>query len=288
MESVQIQEIDEGVFGAAGTGATTWESSIAMSLFFASQPEMLRGNVIELGSGVGLGGILNVFGQSLMNPQMQQRQQLQPEGSSTVKRAFLHSMTLSDYNPHVLIQCQNNLHSALPLRAGNQYFHVPPIRLAKLDWYDFARPSSSDTTQQHVHEYDTVIACDCAYRYPDLATLATAMESLLRRSQGSNIHLFGPINRSALHELTRLLRDDKGMHVVMERLEMQRYRLKPLAGWNNSRYMTHANKLFELLAEQEECPYAGRCVPRFLHVSASLQDSKSPRSQSKTAIADID
>jgi hypothetical protein len=35
----ELQEIDQGVLRSAGTGATTWESSIAMSLFFSSNPK---------------------------------------------------------------------------------------------------------------------------------------------------------------------------------------------------------------------------------------------------------
>ena len=58
LDILHFQEIDEGVLGSAGTGVTTWEISIAMALFFSFNPTLMAGNMLELGSGIGLGGIL--------------------------------------------------------------------------------------------------------------------------------------------------------------------------------------------------------------------------------------
>jgi predicted nicotinamide N-methyase len=247
VESLQIQEIEsqDGIFGKAGTGATTWEASIAMSLFFSSHPHLLRGNVIELGSGVGLGGILSSF----------------QHGTE-----FIDSWTLTDYNLQVLEQCKQNLKQA-PHTSD-----MPSMNVCQLDWYDFAR--QGEASKQHLHKYDTVIACDCAYLYPDVVALSTTMEALLKRGEQSKIHIFGPYNRGALHELVRQLKEEKGLELTMEVFDMQRYRLKPLEGWDHSRYTDKSDKLSEYMRHEDESPFAAKYDARFLHVIASLPEAK--------------
>lgn len=99
--TVHIDEIDQGVFGSAGTGATTWEASIAMPLYFESHLDELQGDVLELGSGVGLGAIMT---QSVVEA-MVNREQLFFGGAQNV----VTSVTLSDVNAEVLRQCERNL-----------------------------------------------------------------------------------------------------------------------------------------------------------------------------------
>jgi predicted nicotinamide N-methyase len=259
VESLQIQEIEshDGIFGEAGTGATTWEASIAMSLFFSSHPHLLRGHVIELGSGVGLGGILSSF----------------QSGTE-----FLDSWTLSDYNVPVLEQCKENLKQTAHTSA------MPSMNVCQLDWYDFVR--QGEASEQHLHKYDTVIACDCAYLYPDVVALSTTMEALLKRGEQSKIHIFGPYNRGALHELVRQLKEEKGLELTMEVFDMQRYRLKPLEGWNHSRYSENCDKLSEHMRHEEESQFAAKYDARFLHVIASLPEAN--KSSDKSFMSDID
>lgn len=259
IESLQIQEIEshDGLFGKAGTGATTWEASIAMSLFFSAHPHLLLGNVIELGSGVGLGGILSSF----------------QHGTE-----FLDSWTFTDYNLHVLEQCKQNLKREADTSA------MPAMNVCQLDWYDFGR--EGEASKQHLHKYDTVIACDCAYLYPDVVALSTAMEALLKRGEQSKIHIFGPYNRGALHELVRLLKEEKGLELTMEVFDMQRYRLKPLEGWDHSRYSDNSDKLLEYMRHQDESEYAAKYDARFLHVIASLPEAKD--SSNNNFMSDID
>jgi predicted nicotinamide N-methyase len=230
----------------AGTGATTWESSIAMSLFFSSHPHILYGSVIELGSGVGLGGILTNL---LVGP-------------SIHHDLHVHSMTLTDSNAEVLEFCKQNVQ-----RANLQKY---PLRVSKLDWYDLTR--QSEATNTHARKYDTIIACDCAYRYPDLTALSTAMDTLLRRGKNSKIHIFGPHNRGALQELFRQLRDERGMDVVVEEFDMQRYRLKPL----------HDS------ISQEEGEFAAKYDVKFLHMTASLRDNDAPMASKANFMTEID
>jgi predicted nicotinamide N-methyase len=260
VESLQIQEIEshDGIFGKAGTGATTWEASIAMSLFFSSHPHLLLGNVIELGSGVGLGGILSSF----------------QHGTE-----FLDSWTLTDYNLQVLEQCKQNLKQASHASAS-----MPSMKVCQLDWYDFAR--QGEASKQHLHKYDTVIACDCAYLYPDVVALSTAMEALLKRGEQSKIHLFGPYNRGALHELVRQLKEEKGLELTMEVFDMQRYRLKPLEGWDHSKYSDNSEKLSEYMRHEDESQFAAKYNARFLHVIASLPEAKKP--SNNIFMSDID
>lgn len=188
----ELQEIDGGVLGTAGTGATTWESSIAMSLFFSSNAHLLRGDVIELGSGVGLAGLLG---------------QIIPT---------MHSLTLTDGNDEVLEQCRRNLDQVR--------FSGLLTRVQKLDWYDFINKKS---TVDSMKRYDTVLVSDCCYRYSDVDALANAMTLMCRHDSQSRIHVFGPNNRGALLELVGRLKDGANMHVDTDWIEMTRYRLKP-------------------------------------------------------------
>lgn len=259
VESLQIQEIEshDGVFGNAGTGATTWEASIAMSLFFSSHPHLLHGHVIELGSGVGLGGILSSF----------------QHGTE-----FPDSWTLTDCNLQVLEQCKRNIKQVAHTSA------MPSMKVCQLDWYDFGR--EGEASKPHLHKYDTVIACDCAYLYPDVVALSTTMEALLTRGEQSKIHIFGPYNRGALHELVRQLKEEKGLELTMEVFDMQRYRLKPLEGWDHSRYADNSDKLSEYMRHQDESQFAAKYNARFLHVVASLPEAKD--SSKKIFMSDID
>lgn len=229
----ELQEIDQGVLRSAGTGATTWESSIAMSLFFSSNPNMLRGDIIELGSGVGLAGLLG----QIMTP--------------TASLPAINSLTLTDVNAQVLEQCQRNLDQVSLTGL--------PTQVEKLDWYDVVNKKESDS----VKKYDTVLASDCCYRYSDVAALTSTMTSLCRKDEHSRIHVFGPYNRAALHELVNQLRNDCGMNVEMNWIEMSRYRLLP----QESKQHTATGSRF-LDVDHDECPFASRNIAKFLHITA--------------------
>jgi len=230
LSAFELQEIDQGVLGSAGTGATTWESSIAMSLFFSSNPWLLRGDVVELGSGVGLAGLLG---------------QLAPTALSEMK-----SLTLTDMSTEVLEQCQRNLDQAS--------LSTLPTQVEKLDWYDFVRNKKEG---ESARKYDTVLASDCAYLYPDVVALASAMSSLCRNHERSRIHVFGPYNRGALHELVHQLKDDCKMKVDLDWIEMNRFRLKPQRDVASSHL------------SEDECPFASKNTAKFLHITAWQKDS---------------
>jgi len=157
------------------TGQRTWDSSLAMTLYLASHHEILHGkDVIELGSGVGLGGIL----------------------TSYVHCESFKSLTLTDYNPQILNQCKENIRRQQLMNLQEDHHDTnfllsssvspsltieppsAPLRVERLDWHDFL--SMTGNASEFAGKYDTVIACDCAYRYEDLGALSTTMMKLLR------------------------------------------------------------------------------------------------------------
>ena len=187
--TLNIQEIDQGVFGSAGTGATTWEASIAMGLFFSSYPRILRGHVLELGCGVGFGSILTHMGAALRS-----------EGSTRDGQVMTKSMTLTDGNNDVLDQCRKNLQSALvSLGSVANISSLPSFYVKKLQW---------ELASLEAKKYDTIIACDVAYLHTQVNSLINAMATLLE--DNGRIHLFGPYNRGALQQVCRVLQEEKG------------------------------------------------------------------------------
>jgi hypothetical protein len=195
---------------------------------------MLRGDIIELGSGVGLAGLLG----QIMTP--------------TASLSAINSLTLTDVNTKVLEQCQRNLDQVSLTGL--------PTQVEKLDWYDFVNKKESDS----VKKYDTVLASDCCYRYADVAALTSTMTSLCRKDEHSRIHVFGPYNRSALYELVNQLRNDCGMNVEMDWIEMSRYRLLPQE--SNQQHTVTGRRFLDV--DHDECPFASRNSAKFLHVTA--------------------
>lgn len=256
--SLLLQEIaDGGGANGVGTGGRTWDSSIAMSAYFASHPGLLYGNVIELGSGVGLGGILSFLFRSL--------------SSSTVP---FHSMTLSDSKPQVIDCCNDNIQSFL-----KSYPSFSSISVQPLDWYDVLNRTGDSSS--HAESYDTVIACDCAYDYTDIAALVGTLKGLLKKKKTSKAHVFGPSNRGGLHRLISQLRQEKVFVVKVEYIQMVRYRLEPpLVDDSLGSLLTPTDK------NNLRCH--SKFDSEFLHVTCSLRlDSEEPfREQS--LLPDID
>jgi hypothetical protein len=262
--SIDIQEIDQGVFGSAGTGSTTWEASVAMALFFSSHPDQLFGDAVEVGCGVGLGGILSTVG-SLLDERY---------GYSKLK-----SVTLTDGNPEVLKQCKHNLRnvlSSLPVPVNS----FPPIQVSGLDWGDFVNPGI-DTKETGSHKaYHTVIACDCAYLHTDIEALSRTLKGLLKEDASARIHLFAPYNRSALPLVIQYLQEQLDLDVFLEWVEMKRFRLKPGSRENKNHERGQSS------TSMDECAYASKSIVKFLHVTAAHRINKSRKDDEP--LADID
>jgi hypothetical protein len=129
-----------------------------------------------------------------------------------------------------------------------------------LDWNDFLDPVKSESHGK----YNTVIACDCAYLHTHTEALSKTLSGLLHDDLSSKIHLVGPYNRSAMHEVIRYLQDSLQLDVLIEMIEMNRYRLKPV----------HNHCRESKVPSVDECAYASKSNVKFLHVTASHKTEK--------------
>lgn len=215
--TVTLQELDGSVAQHAGTGSRTWDSSVVMAMFLASRQDILQGHVLELGSGVGLGGILTYLLTDLHS---------------------CSSMTLTDYSLKVLQQCQANVRRMQHDQNHHHYSRSPvhgDLHVKPLDWYDFLNMTGN--APDFVGRYDTVLACDCAYRYQDMPALVRTMVQLLRKEPdeglppltktAAKIHVFGPSNRGGLMKLIEELRKVDILTVHLESIDMAKSRLDP-------------------------------------------------------------
>ena len=205
-QGIKIQEIKNGI-ETAGTGSCTWESSIISALYFASRPELLKGRVLELGSGVGLAGMLTSK-LACSNHQID---------------SCLKSLTFTDYSVDVLKSCQENLqhnHSLLPVDTNVCY----------LNWYD----SIVQEENKAEEKYDTIIASDVAYRKQDIIPLLATISKYLGDEDESAAHLFGPNNRAILHDLVTEANKHPTLQVETEMITMDRSRLAPYDNIENT------------------------------------------------------
>jgi len=240
---IDIQEMDTR---RVGTGGTTWEASLAMVLYFAQHPEQLQGQVIELGSGVGLGGIL-------LHHVTHQK----------------NHMVLTDCSEDILEQCQANI------RARNYHpQYRSNIQTRKVDWYDSLCKEKTEQTLEET--FDTVLACDCAYRTQDIPALAATLKMKLRRpstlSEGTcsrnKMHLFGPYNRAAYLALIDFLKQDEHLCVEREWIEMHRTHLAASTA-STTRTESPAD-------DAKELEKASKSSTKLLHVTAVFQGQAVP------------
>lgn len=234
-----------------------------MGLYFSINPGELRGNVLELGSGVGLGGILSNVATNVIY-----------DDSSVGARR---NITLTDVNEDVLDMLQQNVMGAASRSSPG--FFKNEICIRKLDWYDFLgdlqTSSCPEPTSNNDDDrcYDTIIASDCAYLHSQIVPLSETISKLLGNSKDGKkrLHMFTPYNRGVVHELIRELRR-KGMHVDVEDIEMSKYRIKPEGG--RGAFCRNSGRAFEGRfwndeAAREPLRDAMTCgVSKFLHITA--------------------
>jgi Lysine methyltransferase len=257
LATIHAQEIDHGI-SSFGTGAVTWEASIAATLYFAGNP-VLRGDVLELGCGVGVAGTLNALVPFLLASS--------PNGcaSDHYPNRRIRSMTLTDGEDEVIRHCRLNVARALAELPQQQA--VPPVSVSRLDWNDWA--ASADKPDIH-DKYHSVLACDCTYRFCDVPIICEAAVNLLHDDVSSQIHFFSPHNRGAAREVIRYLREQMNMHVTTEHFEAERCRLRPSHGFpNNSPSAWNELKL-------NQCSVIENTRAIFLHVVASRAFNVSP------------
>mmetsp|Transcript_4735 Transcript_4735/g.7314 ORF Transcript_4735/g.7314 Transcript_4735/m.7314 type:complete len:525 (+) Transcript_4735:105-1679(+) len=257
-----LQEITNGIQRGAGTGSTTWDSSIVMGLYFGMHPDQLVGDVLELGSGVGLGGILT--GVVLSN-----NADSGAVGGGTVGGGggTVTSLTLSEINKDVIHMLRYNTAVAADAivaanTSNNDTTSVgllgcdTKLHIDTLDWFDFvsggmgvpyddqstattATAATNDTTTARRKKYDTIIASDCIYRPSQVQPLSNTIATLLKRQrpgdspptnddpqQAAVAHIFSPYNRGFIPDLIQELRDGKGLIVTADTIEMDIVRVK--------------------------------------------------------------
>jgi Lysine methyltransferase len=264
LATIHAQEIDHGI-SSFGTGSVTWEASIVASLYFARNP-VLRGDVLELGCGVGVAGTLNALVPFLLASS--------PNGcaSDHYPNRRIRSMTLTDGEDEVIRHCRLNVARAL---SGFPKQVVPPVSVSRLDWNDWA--AAADIPDIH-DKYHTVLACDCTYRFCDVPIICQAAVNLLHNDVSSQIHFFSPHNRGAAREVIRYLREQMNMHVTTEHFEAERCRLRPNRGFLN-------NSPWDQL-ELNQCSVIENTKAIFLHVIASRAVNVSPLKEDP--LSDID
>ena len=199
IQTIQVQEIKSGI-ERAGTGACTWETSILSSLYFASRcDQTLKGRVLELGSGIGLGALLT-------------RALIDGEGI----HCAIDNITLSDYIDEVIGQCRENL-------LNNSANSSIRMNVHHINWYDHVQNS------MNADKFDTIIASDIVYRRQDISPLVSTISSHLNETSGI-AHLFGPNNRAMLHDFVEEVRNSRwNMDVTTDVISMDRFRLEPQA-----------------------------------------------------------
>mmetsp|Transcript_47964 Transcript_47964/g.58079 ORF Transcript_47964/g.58079 Transcript_47964/m.58079 type:complete len:358 (+) Transcript_47964:31-1104(+) len=209
----EVTDMTEFEDGGPGTGGNAWDSALAMALFFAARPDLLRGRCLELGSGVGLGGIMSTIAAGIAE---RDGKDDTPSSSSSDEAhrppSAQTSLTLTDSNLSVLAKCIQNAKRA----------RLTP-HITQLNWYDRKIP------HDELHSYDTVLASDCAYLYPDVKPLARTMAYLLAtQEEGGRVCHFGPYQRDAVRDLQTELERRYRMEVDLGLMEMDVFVMEPV------------------------------------------------------------
>jgi hypothetical protein len=250
--SMTIMELQEADTRLVGTGGTTWEASMVMALYFTRNAHQLQGDIVELGSGVGLGGML-------LHHVLSHHHHHHGDQEPT-------SMTLTDGNEQVLLQCRKNVQHYLDTTNATT---AGSIQVQHLDWCDVWKKKQQQRHTPH-QSYHTVIACDCAYRTQDVLALKETLKALLHRDEdqpkhldrntdrNSSIHLFGPYNRAAYHELIDIMERDEELQVQIEWMELCRYRLLAAGNTDSPSTNQHDAIQYPFTATQYNHP----CRPR--------------------------
>ena len=250
---VELQELAATKVDAVGTGAMSWESSIAMSLFFRYNSHLLSGHILELGSGCGHGGIL-VLSQLFSSARWKGKHW---PVSGDRSCPSVESFVFTDYQNEILAQCARNIHIAFSQSSIPSQVH---FQTEILDWNSFATEDGMPSGD--LPQYKTILASDCAFRYCDIEALSETIVRLLSIRQDAAFHTFGPINRGALHSLIDALKT-KGMGVEVETLEMERLRLMP----------SRSSNICLEIAQQ-----ASTGIAKILHITARWRHAKDSNS----------
>ncbi|KAK1740021.1 hypothetical protein QTG54_008971 [Skeletonema marinoi] len=274
--SFPLQEINNGIQKGVGTGCTTWDSSIVMGLYFGMYPqELLVGkDVLELGSGVGLGGILA----RVVSKRCEKNISISNGEEDSVK------FTLSEVNRDIINMLRYNTTVAAAANASSGLLESDELHIEQMDWFDFLvggtnvqdhHSSTTAATNTARKKYDTIIASDCIYLPSQIKPLSETIAKLLASDNPKHqkAHIFSPYNRGFIQDLIHELREGKNMVVHVETIEMSKFRVKYTESEN-----VNMSRLNRLLGEEDEPKKYERqdvvssCTSKFLHITASFKN----------------
>mmetsp|Transcript_7839 Transcript_7839/g.14775 ORF Transcript_7839/g.14775 Transcript_7839/m.14775 type:complete len:482 (-) Transcript_7839:84-1529(-) len=246
----KVNDLKEGDEEEEGVGGSVWESSYAMALYCMENPDVFTGKGIEVGSGVGVGGILSAIGaglassksdassssngplkyqsiEDIANTPLENNNnddyQEENKKSTAPVPIDLTKIIMTDSHEPLLNTCLDNLAAAS--------FPVSKAEVALLDWN---RRLPNDMK----NNFDFIIGCDCAYYFPLVNPLARTVAYGLKSSpydrknneqivRGKFLHI-GPRHRESIDDLRRKLARGYRMNTRMKDIVLERIDLVPL------------------------------------------------------------
>lgn len=226
-------------------GSSLWESSHAMILYCMANPEYIKGKGLEVGAGIGIGGILSCIGAGVALDSTKSSEDIEnsppatsdapseegedEEGLPGFDKKFapvpenLAKLILTDSHEHVLNECFTNVNKSS--------FPPSKVEIMQLDW-------NQRVPNEMKSQYDFIIGCDCAYYFPLVNPLARTVAYTLQTSPydrvdneqtvgGRFVHI-GPAHRESIQDLRKKLSKGYKMNTSTQSLVLERFDLVPL------------------------------------------------------------
>lgn len=225
-------------------GSSVWESSHAMILYCMANPEIIKGRGLEVGSGIGLGGILSCIGagvaagetesspssgyqsiEDIANTPAEDEEEGFPgfEKKYAPVPSSLAKIVLTDSHESLLNKSFSNVQKSS--------FPSAKVEIRHLDW-------NQRVPNEMKGQYDFILGCDCAYYFPLVGPLARTIAYTLQTSPydrveneqrvgGQFVHI-GPDHRESIQELKRKLQRGYKMNTRTQSLLLERFDLVPL------------------------------------------------------------
>lgn len=248
-------------------GGSVWDSSFALGLYCAANPDIIKGRGMELGAGVGLAGLLSTIfagianegkeGNSVNKKKYQSIEEIANAPSSTVDDdsengkvsapipTELSRMLFTDSRENILQMCLKNIESSK--------FPIDKLEVGLIDWKNRVRGDM-------VGKFDFILGSDIAYYFPLVEPLARTIAYSLKSSpydrkentqlvRGKFVHV-GAQHRESIEELKRKLGRGYKFNTEMESIVMERFDLVPL-------FLDSADDEVENLRNEVEGPMGG-------------------------------
>jgi len=253
MDNVAEVDEDDEENGEYALGSSVWDSSHAMVLYCLANPEFIKGRGLEVGSGIGIGGLLSCIAaglaqgeteylpsksyqsiEDIANTPVVDESGDSDDGSSSgglpgFEKSYapvpnnLAKVLLTDSHDTLLSKCFSNVQKSS--------FPPPKVEIKSLDW-------NSRIPNEMKCQYDFIIGCDCAYYFPLVAPLARTVAYTLQispydkvdneqRVGGQFVHI-GPEHRESIQDLRRKLSRGYRMNTRTQSLVLERFDLVPL------------------------------------------------------------